>query len=110
MLLPERPLCHCKKAFLSPWTGCDRKELGCGEKHERKKEGGGVLKPISFFKCEAWPAGWDSFEHFVPFSEMRVYLHFVCVPICFVLVHSEGLERGFATFRERMATVGRMFF
>ena len=33
-----------------------------GERNERKKEGGGALKPnVLFFKCEAWPAGWGQF-------------------------------------------------
>ena len=34
---------------------------------------------------------------------------FRLVPLCFVYI-SEGLERGFATFRERMAIVERRFF
>ena len=30
--------CHSKKAFLSPWTGSDNKEEGCGER-KKKQEG-----------------------------------------------------------------------
>ena len=37
------------------------KERGCGERNERKKEGGVVLKSNVLFKCEAWPAGWGQF-------------------------------------------------
>ena len=28
--MPERPAVTARKAFLSPWTGCDRKGEGCG--------------------------------------------------------------------------------
>ena len=33
VLLPERSLCHSKKAFRAPWTGCDSKGEGCGERN-----------------------------------------------------------------------------
>ena len=28
----ERPFVTAREAFLSPWTGCDKKEEGCGER------------------------------------------------------------------------------
>ena len=36
--LPKEALCHSKKALLSPWTGCDKKGEGCGERKLRKRE------------------------------------------------------------------------
>ena len=41
------------------------KEWGCGERNERKKEGGGALKPNVFSSVEPG----NSFEHFVPSSD-----------------------------------------
>ena len=34
----KRPFATARQAFLSPWTGCDKKEEGCGERKQRKKE------------------------------------------------------------------------
>ena len=60
----------------------------------------------SFIKRPGLQAG-DSFEHFCAFSEMRVFLHFVCVPLCLLcFVQKEALPQ----FESGTATVGRMFF
>ena len=34
----KRPFVIARKAFLSPWTGCDKKGEGCGERKYGKKE------------------------------------------------------------------------
>ena len=36
--LPKRPFVTARKAFLSPWTGCDKKGEGCAERKLEKKE------------------------------------------------------------------------
>ena len=36
--------CQRKKTFLSPWTGCDSKGTGCGERNLKKR--GSDLMPI----------------------------------------------------------------
>ena len=40
----------------------------------------------------------DSFEHFVPSSERGVFLHFVCVPLCFVYGSKGGHAPPFEEF------------
>ena len=34
----ESQLSQQAKAFLSPWTGCDRKGEGCGWRHDKEEE------------------------------------------------------------------------
>ena len=47
LLLPEKPLCHSKLSLsLNRGRAVTIKEYRCGE---RKKEGGGVLKPSVLF-------------------------------------------------------------
>ena len=55
------------------------------------RNGGGVLKPGVFSA----------------FFGMRAFLHFVCVPLCFVK-SSEGWKEALPPFESAMATVGRM--
>ena len=33
----KRPFVTARKAFLSPWTGCDKKGEGCGERNGSDK-------------------------------------------------------------------------
>ena len=67
LMLPEKPLCH-SKICLSLRTGCDNE---------------GVLKPnVPSQVCSlAWRLG--QFCTFCAFG-VRAFLHFVCVPLCFV--------------------------
>ena len=50
-MLPEKPQCQSRMSLFSHrGRAVTMEEQGCGEKNERKKEGGGVLKPNVFFQ------------------------------------------------------------
>ena len=42
----NRPFVTARKAFLSPWTGCDENGEGCGERMKEKERNVGL--PVSF--------------------------------------------------------------
>ena len=50
-------VCHSKKAFLSPWTGCDKNGEGCGERMKEKERE--RRAPLSWL---SWPVSFGSFD------------------------------------------------
>ena len=53
----RRPFVTARKAFLSPWTGCDKNGEGCGERKKEKER-----ERRALWSCLSWPVSFESFD------------------------------------------------